>query len=798
MSAATMTSTDTDAPVEWTWQGAEVPPPTGTPLEYAAAWYCRHGLHVVPLVGKNPSSYGDDWWTRAISDPLEALVVFSDTRFTNVGWCQGYGTVAVDVDDPDHLCDDVRSVVRRGAANNTRPSRRHRIFATSELWSASTARFPCQGWGEVRAHGGQVVIWGPHPDDPAAHYCYDATQDVPDAPAELLEWLTPRGDYAEAATDEEVDRFLAEHTESANRTALNMVFSWADDQVAEGASLHELTAKRLGPWLMREARAGLYPGQEAHDRLKEWWTQQWTQREGHPADANGVRQRTKPAKREFAGIMSWAVAQAAAATDDDIAKVRAKNTVEWVDETKTCTSEVEVPAEVDDAHMGAAFAASLVGRYLYVAAWRRWLRWDGRRWADDDTEAVHEEARRWVLRLGALALEVGAHPDVVRRIAGYRSRARLDAITTLARRMHGVAARADEFDAHPDLLCVANGVVDLRNGALAEHDPALRLRKLANVHYGPAARHADVDAVLAVVDDDPRAWLHRFFGYAATGHTHEDVVGVFDGDGANGKTTLLEAVAAALGDHAGAAPAKLVMRTNNDEHPTIKADLLGRRLVWISETEEGGSLRMEQLKALTGGDRIKARFMRADYFEFQPTHTLVLATNHRPYVNSTEHAAWRRLRLVPFPHTYRSSDDAGPGDRVRDPRLRHRLRTGSAQRSAMLAWIVTGAVEWHRDGLGESDTITAATDAWRRSEDIVARFIDETLELGVDAQVRGRDLYTAYRDWCDAEGRRPKSNKNFVTDFMAHEMVLEAGVEVVRPQGQAHYRGVQIRATAPF
>ncbi|MEZ5237452.1 MAG: phage/plasmid primase, P4 family [Microthrixaceae bacterium] len=268
---------------------------------------------------------------------------------------------------------------------------------------------------------------------------------------------------------------------------------------------------------------------------------------------------------------------------------------------------------------------------------------------------------------------------------------------------------------------------------------------------------------------------------------------VADGGGSNGKSTLLEAVGAALGEYAAAAPAKLIMRTHNDEHPTIKADLMGKRLVWISETEEGGSLRMEQLKALTGGDRIKARFMRADYFEFNPTHTLIIATNHRPNVNSTEHAAWRRLRLVPFPYTYRSPEDCEGDDRPIDKRLRVRLRDGKAQRSAMLAWLVAGAVKWNAEGLPECPTITEATGQWRRSEDVILRFIEDRLRLGVGARTRGGQLWDTYRDWCDQEGRNAGSSKNFITKFMAHEDVQNAGIDVVRPQGVAHYRGVEIR-----
>lgn len=461
-------------------------------------------------------------------------------------------------------------------------------------------------------------------------------------------------------------------------------------------------------------------------------------------------------------------------------------------------AEPTIPASFSDAHVAEALADHLRGRWLFVAAWSRWLWWDGTRWATDQTEGVQEAARRWAIDLvGAVAL-AGASDDDVKRAAAYRNRAKLDAALMMARRVDGIAASPGEFDQDPDLLNVANGVVNLRTGDLLAHDPALRLTKLAPVAYMPGAYHRDAGAVLDVVDRAAIGWVKRLVGYAATGHTSEDVVAVLDGSGANGKSSLLEGFGAVLGDYAGAVSPQLVMRTSHDPHPTIKADLVGRRLVWISETEEGGSFRMEQVKALTGGDQISARFMRGDFFTFTPTHTLVIATNHRPAVNSTEHAAWRRLRLIRFPHTYRPAHEAGPGDRVQDPGLRHRLVTGEAQREALLAWIIEGAVDWYRDGLGTCDAIDAAGREWRQAEDVVLRFITDRLEFEDSGLTRGRDLYTAYTDWCAAEGRKAKSNKNFTAEFLDHEAVKEAEVTKVSPQGQAHYRGVSIRAGIDF
>jgi putative DNA primase/helicase len=452
-----------------------------------------------------------------------------------------------------------------------------------------------------------------------------------------------------------------------------------------------------------------------------------------------------------------------------------------------------VPSEITDAHVGEAFGASIAGRYLYCRALGGWLVWDGQRWKRDTTEAAYEEARRYVVDLAAHMLRTGADSATVKRVAAYRSRSRSDAVVTIARRLPDIAAEADEFDRHRDLLVCANGVVDLRTGALSGHDPALRMTKTTGVPFEPTAWHADVEAVVSVADPEVCAWLQTLFGYSATGHVSEDVLPVFDGRGSNGKTTLLEAVSGALGEYASAAPQRLLMKSGANEHPTLLADLFGRRLVTIEETAEGGSLNVDQMKALTGGSSIKARFIARDYFEFQPTHQLVVATNHRPAVNSVEHATWRRLRLVPFPHRYARPERMRPGDRPVDLKLRHRL-SQPAQRTAMLAWIVAGAVRWYADGLNEPADVAAITEDWRNSEDVVHRFAEDRLSFEPDARVGLSEMFAAYAAWCENEGRPAGSLKEFTKRVEDHDLATEHHVRKVKTKHGRRFEGVRLTA----
>ena len=175
---------------------------------------------------------------------------------------------------------------------------------------------------------------------------------------------------------------------------------------------------------------------------------------------------------------------------------------------------------------------------------------------------------------------------------------------------------------------------------------------------------------------------------------------IFYGDGANGKSTLTDAVMNALGDYADAADPDLLRARTFDAHPTGVADLFGLRLALFHESDAGHRLAEGTVKRLTDGDRLKARRMREDFWSFDPSHTFVMLTNHKPIVGGADEGIWRRLRLVPF-------EVIIPGDE-RDENLGEKL---AAEAGAILAWLVAGDLDWRRNGLAEPDKVTEATQA---------------------------------------------------------------------------------------
>ena len=145
-----------------------------------------------------------------------------------------------------------------------------------------------------------------------------------------------------------------------------------------------------------------------------------------------------------------------------------------------------------------------------------------------------------------------------------------------------------------------------------------------------------------------RHYLGRLLGLSLEGKVTAHILPIFHGDGANGKSTLTDAVMNALGDYADAGDPDLLRARTFDAHPTGVADLHGRRLVLLHESDAGHRLAEGTVKRLTGGDRLKARRMREDFWSFSPSHTFVMLTNHKPVVGGSDEGIWRRLRLVPF------------------------------------------------------------------------------------------------------------------------------------------------------
>ena len=394
-------------------------------------------------------------------------------------------------------------------------------------------------------------------------------------------------------------------------------------------------------------------------------------------------------------------------------------------------------------------------RLRYVPAWKRWLVWDGRRWAHD----VTGQSARWMKSIArhitadALAIEdPQARRSALSLARRGESSAGVSGALMLAGTETGVVVTPEDLDSDPFLLNCANGTLDLGSGELRAHDPADHLTKITGGAFEPAAEGAAFSAFLARVQPEPemRAYLARLIGHALEGRVTEHILPIFHGDGANGKGTFTGAVLAALGDYADAADPELLNARTFEAHPTGVADLFGLRLAVLHESDAGRRLAEGTVKRLTGGDRLKARRMREDFWHFEPSHTFTLLTNHKPVVTGQDEGIWRRLRLVPW--------DVVIPPEERDDHLGDRLRLESDH---ILTWLISGYQAWRDHGFADPDQVTKATAAYRADSDAIGRFLDQQCLAGPNFHVRSSELFAAWSKWCATEGTDSGSNKAF-------------------------------------
>jgi putative DNA primase/helicase len=278
----------------------------------------------------------------------------------------------------------------------------------------------------------------------------------------------------------------------------------------------------------------------------------------------------------------------------------------------------------------------------------------------------------------------------------------------------GVAITHNALEVDPWRLTVMNGTLDLRTGEMGEHRREDLYTRFVPVEYDPVAECREWLVFLNRVlngNEELIAFLQRAMGYSLTGSTGEQCLFFLHGSGANGKSTFLEILRALLGDYAVQADFATFLENRNDGPRNDIARLFGARVVTSSEVGEGKKVNESLVKSLTGTDRVAARFLYAEAFEFLPTFKLWLAANHKPVIRGTDTAIWRRIRLVPF------TVEIPEGER--DPELPNRLR---AELPGILAWAVQGCLLWLESGLGVPDQVRAATDAYRRESDILGAF----------------------------------------------------------------------------
>jgi putative DNA primase/helicase len=431
------------------------------------------------------------------------------------------------------------------------------------------------------------------------------------------------------------------------------------------------------------------------------------------------------------------------------------------------------PAFADDA-LALQFSNLYAADLRYTAQLGRWRLWDATRWRLDETLRVMDRARK-VCRDASAQCESKLAPRIASAVT-------IAAVERLARTDTRHAATVDEWDSDPWLLNTPGGAVDLHTGAI---HPARREEYCTKI---TAVAPNDRECLLwrkfleriTNGDAELQQFMQRMCGYALTGSTCEHALFFLYGTGANGKTVFLNTVSGVMGDYARAAPIEAFIASRNEHHPTDLAGLQGARLVTAAETEDGRRWAESKLKALTGGDRIAARFMRQNFFEFEPQFKLIAAGNHRPALGTVDEAMRRRFNLLPFNETIPA--------RERDAELGERLRQ---EWGSILQWMIKGCLAWQERGLNSPAIVNQATEDYLASEDALGRWLEECCVQERNLSASSTALYKSWREWCKKNGEPEDSQKRFSQNLEARGFARERSA-VMRA-----FRGIALKSDIP-
>lgn len=401
-----------------------------------------------------------------------------------------------------------------------------------------------------------------------------------------------------------------------------------------------------------------------------------------------------------------------------------------------------------------AFGESI--RYNYVD--KKWLYYDGRRWCYDSTGAVKRMIDEVIEKMRhQLALyvrdaddEEEAEKQFLKHIKN--SRSNKSKVAMMKETEHRIPILPAQLDRHSSVLNTPNGIINLQTGELLPHNPKRMLTKITHAEYTDKIDYPLWTQFLDTVfkgDTELIRYVQKAVGYSLTGEVTEQCTFFCYGDGRNGKSTFLDTISDILGDYAiNIQPDTIMVRKQSGGANSDIARLKGARFVTSVEPDEGMRLNEGLVKQLTGGDKVTARKLYGDEFEFKPEFKLWMGTNHKPIIRGTDTGIWRRIRLIPF--TVQILEDKA------DKQLKHKLRQ---EYSAILSWAVEGCLLWRREGVKLPKAVEESIREYRGEMDAISTFLAECTKF--EGSEKASEIYRAYKDWATTNNEYLMSSTKF-------------------------------------
>jgi putative DNA primase/helicase len=427
---------------------------------------------------------------------------------------------------------------------------------------------------------------------------------------------------------------------------------------------------------------------------------------------------------------------------------------------------LDAPDPFTEDALALRFSAEYAAALRYIATKGQWQSWNGQRWYGEQTYLAFELARR-SCREAAQEYGNGNPPKSV------LAAKTIAAVERMAKGDRRQATTIEQWDANDWAYNATQATFDLQTAESHAPDPNDYITKLAGCHAArPETPHPLWDAFLERIapDTEFRAFLKRWCGYCMTGSTREHKFVFAWGKGANGKSTFTKTISGIMGDYATVADIGTFLAAKTERHPTDLAKLHGYRLVVAQETEKGRTWDEVKIKTLTGGDRITARFMRQDFFDFVPTFKLWIHGNHKPRLNNVDEAMRRRMLLLPFTVQIPEPE--------RDLDLADKLK---AEWPAILRWMIDGCLEWQEVGLAPPKCVTDATEEYFEDQDLFKQWLEDcTQDGGPFAFTKVSALFSSWKQWCDSRNLQVGSANSLSDALLDRGYIRKKGAKGAR------------------
>lgn len=441
--------------------------------------------------------------------------------------------------------------------------------------------------------------------------------------------------------------------------------------------------------------------------------------------------------------------------------------------------------------------------YHYCSGLKKWLMWNGKYWQKVEDDRIHEDIIQIV---DDLKDELDYYPlqhnlsesknktitnireSIGKAIGRYADEKYRKAIYRDVKDAGGLRIdieKLDNIDQCKYLLNLSNGVLNLKTAKISKHQPLYYITKNINISHKQESKCPKwIHFLNEIMDFDQKLvdFLQRAIGYSLSGDTDERKMFILYGKGCNGKSIFLDTIHMILGnDYATRTSTETLLLKHSSEASHDIARLKGIRFVSASEVPQGRTLAESLIKDMTGGERISARHLYCEYFNFYPEFKLWLSTNHKPRIKGTDDAIWDRILLIPFSIRF-DGGRAIPKHKLMNKFIK--------EKEGILNWMIQGFKEWEENNLDPPDIIKIAVEEYRHTEDYFFEFIKDKCDItNPEEKIKAAVFYQAYLDWAEEQNiaeRRRYSNTSFGRAMIER---FERGHD----EGGNYYKGVQLK-----